>query len=410
MSVRSGGQLGCIGLFLLPFAAVGTFMFYLILSDLFGFIKMQSWEEVPARIVTANLESHSDSDGGTTYKTTAQYEYVYQDKRYTSTRVSRYSGADNIGSFQRDIYNEISPYQYSEKMFHCYVNPSAPQESILYRKARMGMVMFYSLFALCFGGAGYGIFGGMLVSKFYSLRSSSLTKLYPAQPWMHRSDWSRGEARNPAGLIMIISIWSAIFIILLCIPILVYMPGEIRDGNYLSLLALLFVVGGAFVVKWAAKSVLAWKRYGSAVLQLQTNPVKPGERLRGFLKTGAKLPDSAMINLELKCEKTVKTKSGSETNFNTDTFWSSNSQTIGITGVDGKTSLQIDIPIPEDLPSTSNAEDTGIKWKLTAKSETPGVDLNATFEVPVFSAADSFSPKEIDRNTYQYQSNINTES
>lgn len=410
MSPRSGGQLGCIGLFLLPFAAVGTFMFYLIFSDLYGWIKMQSWEEIPARIVTANLESHSDSDGGTTYKATAQYEYVYKDKRYTSSRVSRYGGADNIGSFHRDIYNEISQYQNSEKLFHCYVNPSAPQQSILYRKARMGMVMFYSLFALAFGGAGYGIFGGMLLSMVYGLRSSSLMKLYPTQPWMHRSDWSRGEARNPAGLKMIISVATSIFISLLCIPILAYLPQEIRDGHYLSLLALLFVIAGVFVIKWAIKSVLSWKRFGSAVLQLQTNPVKPGERFRGFLKTGAKLPDSAMINLELKCEKTIKTKSGGKTNFNTDTFWTSNSQTVGMTGVDGNTSIQIDIPIPEDLPSTSNAEDTGIKWVLTAKSETPGVDLNVTFDVPVFSAADSFSPKEIDRNAYQYQTNINPES
>jgi hypothetical protein len=188
------------------------------------------------------------------------------------------------------------------------------------------------------------------------------------------------------------------------------MPQEIRDGNYLSLLALLFVVAAVFVIKWTIKTVLAWKRFGSAVLQLQTNPIKPGERLRGFLKTGAKLPDSAAINLELKCQKAVKTKSGEDTNTRTDTLWSSNSQTIGIAGVDGNTSVQIDIPIPEDLPSTSNSDDSGIKWTLTAKSETPGVDLNVTFEVPIFSTADSFSPKEINGNAYQYQTNINTES
>jgi hypothetical protein len=140
-----------------------------------------------------------------------------------------------------------------------------------------------------------------------------------------------------------------------------------------------------------------------------SNPVRPGERLRGFLKTGAKLPDSATIVLELKCEKTVKTTSGRKTRFNTDTFWTSNSQTIGMTGADGNTSVQIDIPIPQDLPSASNAEDTGIKWILTAKSETPGVDLNVTFEVPVFSLTDSLSPKEENRNAYQYQANINTE-
>lgn len=408
MSPRSGGQLGCIGLFLLPFAAVGTFMFYLIFSDLHGWFKMQSWEEVPARIVTANLESHSDSDGGTTYKATAQYEYVYKDKRYTSSRVSRYGGADNIGSFQRDIYNEISPYQNSEKSFRCYVNPSAPQESILYRKARMGMVMFYSVFAFCFGGAGYGIFAGMLLSMVYSFRSSSLMKLYPMQPWMHRSDWSRGEVRNPAGLKMFIAVAMAMFIGLLCVPMLIYLPGEIRSRNYFSLLALLFPLIALFVIKWAAGCVIAWKRFGSAVLQLQTIPIKSGERLRGFLKTGTKLKDSVPINLELKCEKRVKTSSGGKTSFNTDTFWSSNSETIGMIGADGNTSFQIDIPIPEDLPSTSASEDSGIQWTLTAKSE--GLGFSLTFEIPVFSGADSLSPKEIDRDTYQYQSNIHTES
>lgn len=384
MSKRIGGPLGCIGLFVLPFAAVGTFMFYMILSDLYAWYKMQSWEETPARIVTSNLESHSDSDGGTTYKTTAQYEYVYQDKRYTSSRVSRYRGADNVGSFQHDIYQEISVHQNSEKSFRCYVNPKAPGEAILYRDARFGMVMFYSVFALFFGGFGYGMFAAMIASGIQDRRSSALMKLYPSQPWMHRSDWSKGEARNRAGLTMIMSVSIAIFISLLCLPILIYLPGEIRNGHYISLLAVLFLVVGAFVVKWAVKSVLAWRRFGSAVLQLQTNPVKPGERLRGILKTGAKLPDSATINLELKCEKTVKTNAGRKTSFNTDTFWSSNSQTIGITGVDGKTSIQIDIPIPEDLPSTSNAEGSGIKWTLTAKSDTPGVDLNSTFEIPVF--------------------------
>jgi hypothetical protein len=128
--------------------------------------------------------------------------------------------------------------------------------------------MFYSLFALAFGGVGYGIFAGMLMSAFYNMRSSALMKLYPAQPWMHRSDWSRGEARSPAGIKMIISIFVAIFITLLCIPILLYLPGELRDGNYLSLLTLLLPIAGLFVIRWTIRTVVAWKRFGSAVLQL----------------------------------------------------------------------------------------------------------------------------------------------
>lgn len=384
MNLRSGGSIGCLGLFLLPFAAVGTFMFYLILSDLHGWIKMQSWKEVPARIVRAELETHHDSDGGTTWKAKADYEYVYNDQRYTGSRVSRYGGSDNIGGFQRDIYSEISQYQNSEKPFQCYVNPEAPHESILYRNARLGMVMFYSLFALFFGGFGYGLFAGLLVSLVQNRRSSALAKHYPAQPWMHRHDWSRGEARNSAGLKVILSIAIAIFISLLCLPVLVYVPGEMRDGHYSGLLALLFPAIGILIVSWAVRSLLAWKRFGSSVLQLQTNPVKPGGRLRGFLKTGANLPESANIELELKCEKTIKTRSGRKTSYNTDTVWTNNSTGMGVAGMDGKTSIQIDIPIPENLPSTADSEGSGVKWILIAKSDIPGVDLNVTFEIPVF--------------------------
>jgi hypothetical protein len=130
---------------------------------------------------------------------------------------------------------------------------------------------------------------------------------------------------------------------------------------------------------------LQWRRFGSAVLVLTANPVKPGERLRGLIKTGAELPQSAVVQLQLKCDRSTRVRSGNKTRIETHTEWSQASTATGMTGVDGKTCIQVDIQIPDDAPQTGKESETSeIEWELQAKSEIPGIDLNATFKIPVF--------------------------
>jgi hypothetical protein len=58
---------------------------------------------------------------------------------------------------------------------------------------------------------------------------------------------------------------------------------------------------------------------------------------------------------------------------------------MGSTGTDGKTCVQVDFEIPEQLPSTGKeSENSEIEWVLHAKADIPGTDMNTKFKVPVF--------------------------
>ncbi len=66
----SRGAIIFLFLFALPFAGGGTFVGYLAGSTLTTWVRAQSWEEVPARISSAELDVNSGDDG-TTYRVRA---------------------------------------------------------------------------------------------------------------------------------------------------------------------------------------------------------------------------------------------------------------------------------------------------------------------------------------------------
>ena len=100
-------------LFSLPFAAVGVGMGGWAFSGAVAHWKMQRWEETPAKIVWARLESHSGSKGGSTYQATAEYTYRFGDRQYTGHRVGIAGGSDNFGSYQQDVHRQLSAHQAS---------------------------------------------------------------------------------------------------------------------------------------------------------------------------------------------------------------------------------------------------------------------------------------------------------
>ena len=85
-------------LFGLVFFSVGAgFLVFSIVPNLWDVTRMQDWVQVPAEVVTADLETNHSSDG-TTYKVTASFRYEYKGRRYTGNRVGIADGGrDNVG-------------------------------------------------------------------------------------------------------------------------------------------------------------------------------------------------------------------------------------------------------------------------------------------------------------------------
>lgn len=76
--------LGCLILFALPFAAIGMGVGAWMGWTVIAHMKMRGWEEVPAKIVRADLKV-SKGRKSTTYEVTAEYAYEYGSKHYTGS-------------------------------------------------------------------------------------------------------------------------------------------------------------------------------------------------------------------------------------------------------------------------------------------------------------------------------------
>jgi len=71
----SWGAIVFLILFALPFAGGGTFVGYLAGSTVVTWARAQSWDEVPAHILSADLDVNSGDDS-TTYRVRAVYQYL----------------------------------------------------------------------------------------------------------------------------------------------------------------------------------------------------------------------------------------------------------------------------------------------------------------------------------------------
>ena len=357
-------------IFIFAFVAVGTAPIYLYLADLINWARMQKWKEVPAIIRSADLSAGRTTGGkSTVYRALAVYEYEYMGRKYTSSKVSRYFGRDNMGDFHEDIYDELIPFKNSGRPFRCYVNPNSPDQAILYRKVRLSMLCLFGGLGGVFGGIGYGMLAGYLASYIREKRASTFRKRYPAEPWKCRPDWSRGECQTSAGTKMFVAIAISILAAIFSIPILLFIPGELSKGNYAALWALIFPFLGLVVIKWGIDSILQWIRFGRAVLKLNKVPVRPGERLQGTIQTSANLPQSAEVTIKLMYRgDAIRTSENEKT------------RTNPFTGADGKTFIQVDVQIPANAKTGKESDN----WELNAIAKIPGIDFDATFGLPIF--------------------------
>ncbi len=240
----NGKTWGCLGLFALPFAGVGVFMIGLIGAKLAEWAAMQSWHETPAKILSAELELHDDSDDGTTYRAVAEYEYEFAGAAYRSKRVALHGGSDNIGSYQRRIGSELVKHANSGEPFRCFFDPSQPDQSVLYRDLRFEMIAFYDVFAVVFGGVGFGLLLGSLYARPIARREEELQSQFPHEPWKWKSDWIDGRIPASQKTFLALALTAAWWNFV-SLPTTLLLPLEIANQNYWALVALPAACRGA---------------------------------------------------------------------------------------------------------------------------------------------------------------------
>ncbi|MEE8349406.1 MAG: hypothetical protein V3R94_07540, partial [Acidobacteriota bacterium] len=184
--------------------------------------------------------------------------------------------------------------------------------------------------------------------------------------------------------------------------VILQFPEALRDEGPVALLILIFPLVGLFMLIWAIRATLRWKKFGESTLELQTLPGILGGDLRGTINTRIKGYPEDGFQLELTCvQRSPGQSSPSETASPGTTpgirlgrtsrrqdqeriLWQENIRVDAaqlFQGFQG-TACPVAFAIPADCRPTDSTE--GVSWRMTAAGALPGVDYDSIFEVPIF--------------------------
>ncbi len=275
-----------------------------------------------------------------------------------------------------------------------------------------------TLFGLCFVGAGFtGLFvggnalanrehnawvpvvvgfvftfvgAGIVILARFSARAArhqaELTSSQPEELWAYRADWRAGEIISSDKTNVWVVWFFAVFWNAISMPVAFRLPDMIKgSGDNILYVFFLFPVVGVFLIYQAIRTTLRFRKYGSSRLKMLSVPGEIGGSLSGFIETGMKIP-SDDFRLTLRCVQRITTGSGKNRHTEERVLWEVQKD---VHGLSTDTARQSGIPVLFSIPASCSATSLAqnISWQLAAKAETPGLDFETSFEVPVFEVA-----------------------
>ena len=375
-----------LALFGLPFFAAGCVMAFLCIRMIVQHYAAMHWVETPAEIVAVKME------GGKTDSVSCTYVYTFDGREYKSDRVGLIGGSDNIGKWQQVTYQRLKQAYDRHRPVTCYVNPTRPEKALLDREIRWPMVLFFGGFVVVFGGFGGVMLTVGLVGTSAGRHAQRMAAQYPDEPWLWNKRWTDGVIRSKVGLKAAGTWAGAILWNGTTIPASAAIWPELQRGGptFLWLFVTLFPLVGLLLLVAAIRATLMARKFRGTQLELDTFPGVVGGHLKGDLLINDGRSEMDEVTLTLRCVRTVS--SGEHTNRNT--LWEDSrkvrppSTTFGHGGV----VLPVDFQIPYACePYDDTLQDRPVTWELQARAEIPGVDLDLTFDVPVFRTESSDS-------------------
>jgi hypothetical protein len=156
---------------------------------------------------------------------------------------------------------------------------------------------------------------------------------------------------------------------------------------------LLFPAIGALILMAAIQGLLRRRRYGVAVFELATLPAPLGRALAGRVRVDRGLEPNREMSVTLRSIRRTVTRSGKKSRVREETLWEDRRVIPGAIRADTGVVVPIAVAIPREGAATdASVLSDQVLWRLEVRSEAPGVDFAARFEVPVFLTAESETP------------------
>ena len=370
--------------------AVGAFLYFPAISSWWS---ARGWEEVPCWIETAELKTSSGSKGGTTYRVEASYHYEFDRHSYHGDEVSFFGGSDNFGDFQAQAFQQLQSSAGKDRPFRCFVNPSNPGQSVLFRDLRWGLLLMMSVFPTLFPLAGFLVsIGGWLQSR-KQRQKQKLAVQHPDEPWRWRPEWEGETIRaTNDGLPFILGVAGWILAVQLPLALAVIVGGEVTKSG-LALFALLPALLAWIPLHMAWKRVKSRLALGHPALQLRRFPAKTGTALEGDLRFDRVISPVGTISARVLCQRHVTRQSGDSRMTARETIWE-HTEVLSVAEARRDSSgvvLPLRVVIPGGLPAsvldeTSIVTTDGGQHVWTLEVSSPHSGRPAVLPLPMFAA------------------------
>ncbi len=368
-------------LFALPFFSVGVWMLWAVSSAFYQSWQMQDWVQVEATVSRGGYETYSGDDSDS-YEAYADYSYSYGGQRYSGYRVSLGGGGDNIGEYQRDTGRHLQNAASSGATIVIYVKPDDPRESIIDRELRWGLLGFKAIFIFVFGGVGLGL---LIFAWRMKPEKDADKPEYTKSPWLLNDKWQTAIIRSSSKTTMwvawgIAAFWNLISAVL---PFVVY-EEVVKKGNYPALLGLLFPLVGIWLLTWAIRRTLEWRRFGAAPVTLDPFPGSVGGHVGGTIDLNLPFDAATQFQLTLTNLHSYVSGTGKNRSRKEKAKWQDAVVAHAELSATG-TRLVFRFDVPEGLdPSDAAMDDSYYLWRLSLTADLPGTDLNRDYEIPVY--------------------------
>ncbi len=249
--------------------------------------------------------------------------------------------------------------------------------------------LFLALFALTFGGVGFGGITAALAGRRKLKEQAALEASYPDSPWLWRADWASGRILDSNRATMFTAwVFAALWNLISFPSAFLGVRAAMQEGKPAALLALLFPLVGIGLIAWAVRCTVRYRKYGVSRLELSTIPGVIGRTLAGTVRAPARLQAEGGFQITLSCVRRVTTRGGKRSSTSETILWQ---EERSVAGESSRTAggMETHIPVAFRLPADVEACDDSnpnnrVQWRLQISASVPGVDYESRFEVPVF--------------------------
>jgi hypothetical protein len=358
-------------IFFLIFACIGGGMIYpLGIKPIRNTISAGDWPEVACNIVSAEVESHSGSDDGTTYSVEITYKYEfdgreYQSDRYDFTDVSSggHEGKAKVVSFYKNAANPV-----------CFVNPEKPSEAVLKRGFHWGLLV--ALSPLPFLGVG---FGGLCWLVFSKNKGKSAKKRLRWKPKAIEvddevdsyDDFSAADvgmvevkSKSPLAALFVAILFAAFWNGIVSVFLVQVIKGW-RSGHgdwFLTLFMVPFVLIGAGLIGYVVMRFLMLFNPRPKVM-LSSASIRPGSAMQMQWRFSGRVSMLQRISIVLKGVEKATYRRGTDTTTDTNTFFQ-----MEILSTEDRYEIisgQVAFALPDSVMHSFDAPNNKIVWELS---------------------------------------------